>query len=87
MSILEKRYEEGMQIGRREGIKEGIQEGLQEGRREKSLHYAIKLLTKKFGRLPENYRAKIENADIETLDLIIEEIFALESLHEIDKYL
>lgn len=66
---------------------EGKEEGIQQGERRKSLNYAIKLLTKKFGKLPEDYKERLNNADTEILDLIIEEIFSLESLDDVDKYL
>lgn len=74
-------------IFRQEGKEEGKKEGIQQGERRKSLNYAIKLLTKKFGKLPEDYKERLNNADTEILDLIIEEIFSLESLDDVDKYL
>lgn len=75
------------QEGKEEGIKQGIEKGIEKGERRKSLNYAVKLLTKKFGKLPEEYKEKLNNADIEILDLIVEEIFSLESLDDVDKYL
>lgn len=91
---ISKTYSEGSElvmtlaeIFTQEGIKQGIEKGIQQGERRKSLNYAIKLLTKKFGKLPEEYKEKLNNADIEILDLIIEEIFSLESLDDVDKYL
>lgn len=83
MSLAEKFREEGI----KEGIKEGMTKGIKEGERRKSINYAIKLLTKRFGRLPEDYKKRIENADIEILDLIIEEIFSFEGLDDVKKYI
>ncbi|HFL3828471.1 TPA: Rpn family recombination-promoting nuclease/putative transposase [Clostridioides difficile] len=91
---ISKTYPEGSElvmtlaeIFRQEGKEEGIKQGIEKGEHRKSLNYAIKLLTKKFGKLPEDYKEKLNNADIEILDLIVEEIFSLESLDDIDKYL
>ena len=87
MTLAEIFRQEGKEEGIKQGIEKGIEKGIQQGERRKSLNYAIKLLTKKFGKLPEEYKEKLNNADIEILDLIIEEIFSLESLDNVDKYL
>ncbi|MCG4580464.1 DUF4351 domain-containing protein [Clostridium cochlearium] len=87
MTLAEIFRQEGKEEGIKQGIEKGIEKGIQQGERRKSLNYAIKLLTKKFGKLPEEYKEKLNNADIEILDLIIEEIFSLESLDDVDKYL
>lgn len=87
MTLAEIFRQEGKEEGIKKGIEKGIEKGIQQGERRKSLNYAVKLLTKKFGKLPEEYKEKLNNADIEILDLIVEEIFSLESLDDIDKYL
>ncbi|WP_077369179.1 Rpn family recombination-promoting nuclease/putative transposase [Anaerosalibacter sp. Marseille-P3206] len=87
MTLAEIFRQEGIKQGIEKGMEKGMEKGIQQGERRKSLNYAIKLLTKKFGKLPEDYKEKLNNADIEILDLIIEEIFSLESLDDIDKYL
>nr|WP_254904840.1 DUF4351 domain-containing protein [Clostridium tyrobutyricum] len=48
---------------------------------------AIKLLTKKFGTLPEDMTERIEKLPIETLKTIIDNIFDLKSLDEVSEYL
>ena len=80
---LKEGRQEGIRKGREEGRKEGKKEGLLEGRR-KTL---IKLLTKKFEVLPDDMYVKIENSDSDVLETIIDEIFDLKSLDDINKYL
>ncbi|MBV4438462.1 Rpn family recombination-promoting nuclease/putative transposase [Clostridium tyrobutyricum] len=71
-------------------IREGKEEGMEKGREEvrKSISgSAIKLLTKKFGALPEDMTERIEKLPIETLKTIIDNIFDLKSLDEVSEYL
>ncbi|WP_196007999.1 Rpn family recombination-promoting nuclease/putative transposase [Clostridium tyrobutyricum] len=71
-------------------IREGKEEGMEKGREEvrKSISgSAIKLLTKKFGTLPEDMTERIEKLPIETLKAIIDNIFDLKSLDEVSEYL
>ncbi len=69
-------FEKGIQQGRREGQAEGRREGQAEGRREgqvvgqaKSL---IRLLEKRFGRLPPHVRKRVFAADVQSLDVWFE---------------
>lgn len=87
MTLAETLRQEGKEEGIKQGMEEGIEKGIEKGERRKSLNYAVKLLTKKFGKLPKDCRERLNNADIEILDLIVEEIFSLESLDDINKYL
>ena len=79
--------EQGIEKGIEKGIEQGIEKGIEQGEYRKSLNHARKLLTKKFGKLPEVYIKKLNNADTEILDLIVEDILALQALEDIDKYL
>ena len=75
--------EEGM----KQGIQKGIEQGIKKGECKKSLMYITKLLTQKFGELPDDYKDKLGKADVEILDMIMENIFEIELLEDINKYL
>lgn len=47
----------------------------------------MKLLTKKFGTLPEEIRIGISKLDLVTLEVIIDGIFEYQSLEEVKKYI
>ena len=73
-----------------EGIQKGIQEGIQKGRQEekketlsKTYKTAIRLLTKRFGKLPDDMRNKMSQLELENLEIIIESIFDYESLEDV----
>jgi predicted transposase YdaD len=74
--------EEGKKKGLTEGIKEGIKEGLKEGKADT----AIRLLKKKFGTLSKEAEEKILKANKETLDKILDDIFTIEKLEDLNKY-
>ena len=83
MTLAEIFREEGVLKGKEEGMREGIKEG-----EAKTLaKTAIRLLTKRFGRLTEETRAKIQKLDVVTLELIIDEIFEYKSLDDVKKYI
>ncbi len=48
---------------------------------------AIRLLTKKFGELPEEIKNRISKLDKDVLEIIIDSIFDYEKLDDIKKYL
>jgi predicted transposase/invertase (TIGR01784 family) len=83
MTLAEKFREEGIQ----EGKIQGIQEGIQEGETKALAKIAIRLLTKRFGLLKGDTRAKIEKLDAVNLEIIIDEILEYKSIEDIDKYL
>lgn len=64
--------------------KEEIKE---EGRKEELINTAIKLLTKKFGTLPEAMKNGIKNADLDSLEIIRDSIFDFNDLKDVEKYL
>jgi predicted transposase YdaD len=77
---------EGRAEGRVEGRAEGIAKGKAEGETEKAKAYAIKLISKKFGKLPTTLEKKIKNCnDISKLDKIPEIIFDVSDIKEILK--
>jgi len=73
--------------GREEGRKEGRVEGRKEGRVEALVETAIKLLTKKFRSLPEEFKTRLSNLDTATMELVIDYIFVYESLEDFKNYI
>lgn len=70
-----------------EGIKKGLEEGIEKGIEKGKSQMLIKQLMKKFKRLPEEYKNKIKQLPEETLELIGMDIFDLESVEDLEKYL
>ncbi|HAR87338.1 MAG TPA: hypothetical protein DCR69_16625 [Clostridium sp.] len=62
---------------------EGKEEGLEKGKAE----LLIKLLMKKFKILPDEYKEKIRNLSGDVIEHIGTEIFDMESLEDLKKYL
>jgi flagellar biosynthesis/type III secretory pathway protein FliH len=60
-------HREGKEEGREEGREEGLQEGLEKGRKEGEAIFLLMLLENRFGTLDETYRARVLQADSETL--------------------
>ena len=64
-----------------------MERGVQKGKVETLVKTAIKLLTKKFGILPNEMQEKIQELDVTTLEIITEEILQFQSLDDVQKYL
>lgn len=64
-------------------IEEGKRKGIEKGKAE----LLIKLLMKKFKKLPEEYKNKMKELPEEALELIATEIFDLEKVEDLDNYL
>ncbi|MFC0904282.1 DUF4351 domain-containing protein [Clostridium sp. MT-14] len=67
-------------------IKEGKTKGLEEGRKEGKSELIIKMRSKKFNKLPENYVHKIDDLSDETLDKIAVDIFDMKRAEELERY-
>ena len=84
---LERGLLEGEQKGRQEGEQKGRQEGLQEGRlegrQEGEQSLLQKLLTKRFGPLPEAVLEQIRSASTEQIDAWVDRVLDAESLEEL----
>ncbi len=76
-------FEKGLVKGRQEGW----QEGRQEGRQESLADVAIRLLSKKFRKLPREYVARIKEQDTYILQQVIDNIFDINDLSELEDYL
>ncbi|GKU24278.1 DUF4351 domain-containing protein [Clostridium folliculivorans] len=66
---------------------DGLKEGIEVGKEAEKTEILIKLLVKKFKKLPTGYEEKVRKLPMATLDIIITEIFDLESLEDLNKYL
>jgi flagellar biosynthesis/type III secretory pathway protein FliH len=85
MTLADILREEGMQEGLEKGIKEGLEKGRQEGVQALS-NIALQQLTEKFGTLPEDLKENIREADLATLETILQNIFKYQSLDEVKKF-
>jgi predicted transposase/invertase (TIGR01784 family) len=70
----------------REGRKTGMEEGRKEGRKEGKSELIIKMLAKKFIKLPDGYVNRIANLSDETLDKIAVDILDMEKVEELERY-
>lgn len=66
-----------------EGVEEGLEKGIGKGKYE----ILIKLLIKKFKVLPDGLREEIMNLPADTLEIIATEIFDMESIDDLKKYI
>ena len=84
-------YKNPYETGKAEGIEEGIvigkEKGKAEGKMEAKYELAETLLTKKFGVLPARLLKKLKQANLYYLNVIIEKIFDLASLDDVESYL
>jgi hypothetical protein len=68
---------------RDEALKEGIKEGETKGKAE----MLLKQLMKKFKKLPDEYKNKIKGLPEDTLEVIATDIFDMEKVEDLEKYL
>ena len=64
-----------------------VEKGMEKGMTNTLVKTAIKLLTKKFGILPEEITTKISKLDNTILEILIDGIFEYKSLDDIKKYI
>ncbi|AYO30315.1 DUF4351 domain-containing protein [Biomaibacter acetigenes] len=81
--IYRRGFEEGLEKRLEKGIEKGIERGVGKGMAET----IIRQLCKKLGELPSEYKERILCQDRPTLELIAENIFDIESLSELDRFL
>lgn len=77
--IYRRGFEEGLEKGLEKGIEKGVGKGIAET--------IIRQLCKKLGELPSEYKERILGQARPTLELIAENIFDIESLSELDRFL
>lgn len=83
MTLAEVLREEGFE----KGVVKGKEEGIEEGETRAFLKVAIKALTKKFGFIPAEYREKVDQLDLLTLETLTEEIDKFTSIEDLKKFL
>lgn len=69
------------------GTEKGMEKGMEKGKQEATRENVLKLLNKKFKKLPSHYVEKVKGQDIYTLELIFDNIFEINKLEELDEYL
>ena len=83
MTLAEVLREEGFE----KGVKKGEETGIEKGETRAFLKVAIKALTKKFGFIPAEYREKVDQLDVITLEALTEEIDRFSSIEDLKKFL
>ena len=79
MTLAEMFREEGME----RGIIKGMEQGIEKGETKALVRTAIKLLTRKFGSVPEDIKQGISKLDASTLDVILDRVLDYESLEDV----
>ncbi|MFA5576928.1 MAG: DUF4351 domain-containing protein [Tissierellaceae bacterium] len=79
MTILELRELRGIE----KGMEQGLEKGLEKGKIEGKVATVMKILAKKFKTLPSDVEALISGLEMDSLDLIIDNIFELEKLEDL----
>ncbi|WPK12573.1 Rpn family recombination-promoting nuclease/putative transposase [Lysinibacillus louembei] len=75
------------EIGERQGEQKGLEKGLEKGRSEALVDVALLQLTSKFGKLPDEIKEALTKADQPALQLILANIFTVEHLDQVKRYL
>ncbi|KKC30248.1 Rpn family recombination-promoting nuclease/putative transposase [Caldanaerobacter subterraneus KAk] len=83
ISNLEKTILQEMKEREKKGMKKGIEKGMEKGMGVT----VLKLLEKKFGSVPEEYVKKIEGAGKETLLKIVDKIFEIDKIEDLERLL
>jgi predicted transposase YdaD len=77
--FLEKGRQEGLEKGLEQGIERGIEQGIGQG----EARVLLRLLTLKFGPLPEAVQTRVDSADADTLLRWSERVLTAESLNDV----
>ena len=86
-SRLQGARDEGREEGRKEGKIEGKKEGIKQGAKDALAKSTIKLLRKKLKDIPENIIESILSLSLEKIEKINGDVFDIESLEDLKKYL
>ena len=63
------------------------EEGKEEGKKEQLQETVFKLLSRKLGMLPEDYKTSLKELEKEELEIVRDAIFDIEKLDDLEKYL
>jgi predicted transposase YdaD len=72
---------------REEGIQEGIKKGILKGKLEGKSEILINQLIKKFKKVPNEYIEKIKTLSPNIIDILALEIFDMQDIKDLEKYL
>ena len=81
--IKDKGFQEGRREGHHEGILEGRREGKLEGKLEGKCGLQEKILTRRFGPLPDGAKHRLASASSEQLDQWAERVLEAKSLQDV----
>lgn len=87
MTLAEMWREEGMEKGLERGLEKGLEKGRKLGKTEALSEVALLQLTNKLGALPQDMKDAISQADLPTLQLILTNIFSIQHLDEVRRYI
>jgi flagellar biosynthesis/type III secretory pathway protein FliH len=80
-------YQRIFEKGMEKGLEKGMEKGMEKGQQESLLDVTIRLLSKKFRKIPREYLARIKEQDVYVLQQIIDNIFDINDLKELEDYL
>ncbi|HHW02497.1 MAG TPA: DUF4351 domain-containing protein [Thermoanaerobacterales bacterium] len=85
--IYRRGFEEGIEKGKTIINQELYQKGLEKGLEKGIAETVVRLLCKRLGELPIEYKERIQGQDRPTLELIADHIFDIKSLSDLDRFL
>ena len=87
LKIVKFAEEKGIEKGREQGLEQGREQGLEQGRIEEKRSLVERLLVKKFGLVPQDIIEQIPKMNAATLDLISIEIFDMQRIEDLQRYI
>jgi flagellar biosynthesis/type III secretory pathway protein FliH len=87
LNVFKYAEERGKQEGFLEGMEKGMEKGIAKGIEKGIAETVVRQLYKKLGELPCEYKERILSQDRPTLELIADNIFNIESLSDLDRFL
>nr|WP_229262749.1 DUF4351 domain-containing protein [Duganella radicis] len=73
----------GLEKGLKKGLEQGLEEGLEQGRKEGAVALLERLLTKRFGPLPQATRKKLARASLAQLEIWSDALAEAQSLRQV----
>ena len=87
LKIVKFAEEKGIEKGIDQGLEQGREQGLEQGRIEEKRSLVERLLVKKFGLVPQDIIEQIPKMNAATLDLISIEIFDMQRIEDLQRYI
>ncbi len=72
--------------GIEKGIEKGIEQGIEKGELQAKREIVQSQLTKKLGSIPGHISTQIEKADCQTLTRVLDDIFGINSISDLENY-